>query len=397
MSSVTERHDVHGHLDIRRDLASAVRRGELPGSLLLYGPPGVGRQTVGRWLARLLVCEAPGDDGPCDQCRACRLALDLQHPDIHWFFPLPRPKGASNPEKLADALEEARHEALAEIRRDSLYRPPPDELTGLYLAQVRTIRRLGSTRPAMGPRQVFIVGDAELLTPQEASEEAANAFLKILEEPPPATTFILTASEPEALLPTLRSRLLPVRLRPLPEEDVAQFIGRVTDAEPARVRLAARLGQGSIGRALGYLPRDGEPNHAEAMRLKARQWLEAALNPKPAGRYAAALAEKPGGARGAFADMLDAMNLWLRDLAAVAEGSEEAVVNVDAVDRLRKLVPHTREDAIPRAIHLVEEAREGGRINANPQLTLAWVLNELHELLSPPTSRTAIAAPHRGR
>ncbi|HUG41238.1 MAG TPA: hypothetical protein VMM12_12180 [Longimicrobiales bacterium] len=374
--------EVHGHADVRRDLAGAVARKELPGSLLLYGRPGVGRQTLARWLARLLVCEDPAPDGPCDACRGCRMALDLQHPDIHWFFPLPRPKGASSPEKLADALEEARHEALAERRADPLYRPPPDELVGLYLAQVRTIRRLGASRPAMARRQVFIVGDAELLTPQEASEEAANAFLKILEEPPTATTFILTAADPDALLPTLRSRLLPVRLRPLPDQEVADYIGSRTHADPAAARLAARLGQGSIGRALAFLPRAGEPGPAEAVRTAARLWLEAALDPAPAARYAAAHAERPAGARGAFSDTLDALELWLRDLAAVAAGADSDVFGDDAADRLRPLARRVRADAIPHAITLVEEARKGGRINANPQLTLGWLLNRLAATLS---------------
>ena len=369
--------EVHGHEDVRRDLAHAVARDELPGSLLMYGRPGVGRQTMARWLARLLVCEAPGPDGPCDACRGCRLALDLQHPDIHWFFPLPRPKGASGPDKLADLLEEARHETLAERRADPLYRPPSDALVGLYLAQVRTIRRLGSTRPAMAHRQVFIVGDAELLTPQEASEEAANAFLKILEEPPPATTFILTAADPEALLPTLRSRLLPVRLRTLPTDDVQRYIAERTSLPSDQVRLAARLGQGAIGRALAFLPHDDDPGHATVVRAAARAWLDAALDPAPAARYAAAHAERPAGARGAFADTLDALVLWLRDLAAVAAHADHDVVGDDAIDHLRALARRARPDAIPAAIALVEEAREGGRINANPQLTLARLLNRL--------------------
>ena len=369
--------EVHGHEDVRRDLAAAVDRGALPGSLLVHGPPGVGRQTLARWLARLLVCEEPDRDGPCGTCRSCRLALDLQHPDIHWFFPLPRPKGTSSPEKLADALEQARFEVLDERRGTPLYQPPADELAGLYLAQVRTIRRLGSTRPAMGPRQVFIVGNAELLVPQEASEEAANAFLKILEEPPQATTFILTAAEPEALLPTLRSRLLPVRLQPFREAEILAFIEERTDADERTARLVARLGRGSIGRALSFLPGDDGASHTEEMRLAARGWMEAVLDESPVRRYTAAHGQRPAGARGAFADTLDFLNLWLRDLAAVAAGAEAEVVDIDGVKGLRALSRKVRPDRIPDAIARVEEAREGGRINANPQLTLAALLNEL--------------------
>jgi len=368
---------VHGHEDVRQDLARVVAREALPGSLLIHGPAGVGRQTMALWLARLLVCEGPGPDGPCGECRSCRMALDLQHPDIHWFFPLPRPKGASSPEKLADALEEARHEALAERRADPLYQPPVDEMAGLYLAQVRTIRRLGASRPAMGARQIFIVGNAELLVPQEASEEAANAFLKVLEEPPPATIFILTAVEPEALLPTLRSRLLPVRLRPFSEAAVRQFVEERAGAAPETARLVARLGQGSIGRALAFLPGEDGTSHVGTLRDTARAWLEAALAGAATSRYAAAHEQRPAGARGAFGDTLDFLALWLRDLAAVAAGAEAEVVDVDALGRLQALARSVRAEHIPAAVQRVEEAREGGRINANPQLTLATLLNDL--------------------
>jgi DNA polymerase-3 subunit delta' len=368
--------EIYGHEDVRRDLAAAMHRGELPGSLLIHGPAGVGRQTLARWLARLLVCEAPKASGPCDACRACRLALDLQHPDIHWFFPLPRPKGTSSPERLADALEEARFQALDQKRHDPLYRTPGDEPVGLYLAQIRTLRKLGSSRPAMGPRQVFIIGDSELLVPQEASEEAANALLKILEEPPPATTLILTAADPETLLPTVRSRLLPVRLRPFPEDRVRSFLEERGGIDGETARRVARLGQGSIGRALAFLPDDG-PSRAEELRTTAGGWLEAVLDSSPTGRYGAAHAQRPVAARGAFAETLDFLALWLRDLAAVAAGAEHEVVDVDALDRLRGLARRARAERIPEAIRQVEEARDAGRINANPQLTLATLLNRM--------------------
>jgi DNA polymerase III subunit delta' len=369
--------EVFGHDDVRRDLGAAFRRGSLPGSLLIHGPVGVGRQTVALWLARLLVCEEPDALEPCGRCHACRLALDLQHPDVHWFFPLPRPKGASGPEKLADALEAARFEALTERRADPLYQPRRDEAVGLFLAQVRTIRRLSANRPAMGQRQVFIVADAELLVPQEASDEAANALLKVLEEPGTGTTFILTAHDPDALLPTLRSRLLPVRLRPLDAPSIATFLRQRADVDPDTAGHLARLGRGSIGRALSFLSRDDGLTAAEEARGHALEWLEAALDPVPTRRFAAALAQRPIGARGAFADSLDALALWLRDLAAVAAGADGQVIELDAIERLRELSRRVHAERIPAAIELVETARDLGRINANPQLTLAWVLNRL--------------------
>jgi DNA polymerase III subunit delta' len=373
--------EVFGHEDVRRDLAAAFRRGALPGSLLIHGPAGVGRQTLARWLARLLVCQAPGAEGPCGECGGCRSALDLQHPDIHWFFPLPRPKGASGPDKLAEALESARFEALADRRARPLYTITEDEPAGFFLAQVRTIRRLAATRPAMAERQVFIIGDAERLVPQEASDEAANALLKILEEPAPGTTFVLTATDPDALLPTIRSRLLPVRVRPFDAGAIARFLQERAGVEPEQAATLARLGRGSIHRALAFLPDDGETPAALQVHQTALAWVQAALDPAPEPRFAASLAQKPVGARGAFGQTLDAMALWLRDLAALAAGADEQITDPEAAAELTALAARARTSALPEAIALVEEARDSGRINANPQLTLSCLLNRVSAVL----------------
>ncbi|NIP79632.1 MAG: hypothetical protein GWM90_10620, partial [Gemmatimonadetes bacterium] len=118
-----------------------------------------------------------------------------------------------------------------------------------------------------------------------------------------------------------------------------------------------------------FLPDDG-PSRAEELRTIARGWLEAALDANPTRRYAAAHGQRPTAARGSFAETLDFFAAWLRDLAAVAAGAEHEIVDPDALDRLRGLSRRVLPDRIPEAIRRVEEARDAGRINANPQLTL---------------------------
>jgi DNA polymerase-3 subunit delta' len=113
--------------------------------MLLHGPRGVGKQHLALWIARLTVCEGPAA-GPCDQCGPCRMALALEHPDIHWYFPLPRPKGVSR-DRLADALEQARHEVLAEVRARSLRPSWSDDVRAIYLGTVSGIRRTAAKRP----------------------------------------------------------------------------------------------------------------------------------------------------------------------------------------------------------------------------------------------------------
>ncbi|HEX7050500.1 MAG TPA: hypothetical protein VF188_09890 [Longimicrobiales bacterium] len=383
---MSELRPLEGHDAVRLALGRATLENTLPGSLLLHGPAGIGKQRLGLWLAQRIVCTAPRETEPCGACQPCRLVLRLEHPDVHWFFPLARPKRVSGPDKLADALEEARAAEL-EARRAEPLRPtaPAAEPVGFFLAQIQTLRGHAHARPAIGARKVFLIGDAERLVPQEASPEAANALLKILEEPPADAIFILTAADPDALLPTIRSRLLPIRLRPLGEDVVARFLIDQHGAPEAAARSAARLAQGSIGQALGFLPAGDEPGPLETLRRRARDLLAAATTDSEIPRLALAHATPTAGARGLFSDTLDFLRLWLRDLAAAASGAEALVVNHDALDFLTDLVRRLPDAAaaVPDALRSVDEAATLAHGNVNPQLILAWLLHTLHRQLAP--------------
>jgi hypothetical protein len=222
----------------------------------------VGKQRLALWLAALLQCDeagapASGAGEPCGECRSCRLARRLEHPDIHWFFPLPRPKGAGSREKLREKLEEARMEALERRRREPLARVSEEGSTGIYLAAVQEMRDRASRRPAMGPRSIFVVGEAEAMVPQAANPEAANAFLKLLEEPPEDTYVVLTSSRPGALLPTIRSRVLSLPVSPLSDREIirdflAEHAGADRDeAERAALDYTERLRPDRVQEALG--------------------------------------------------------------------------------------------------------------------------------------------------
>lgn len=377
-------HAVHGHEDVRTGLARAFAHGTLPGALLFHGPQGVGKQRLALWLGQLLLCERPGPDGPCNACRACRQALLLEHADLHWFFPLPRPRVSGGPEKLGEALEDARATELAARREESLYSPIRDTSTGLFLAHVQVLRRLAQARPAAGTRKVFVVGDSEELVPQEASQEAANALLKLLEEPPEDTTIILTAAEPESLLPTIRSRLLPVRVPALPVDRVAEFLVATCSVDPTAAATAARLSGGSIGRAIAFLPDGNADGPLEEARQAARTMLTAALSNSAAHRLAAALAQAPAGARAAsFVGTLDFLAGWIRDLAAVDAGAEDVVVNVDALDWLREQARRRPGigAGVPGALRAVDAASSLTTLNVNPQLNVATLLRDVGEQL----------------
>ncbi len=369
-----------GHDALRASLHRALSRGTLPATVLIHGMPGCGKQSLALWMARTALCT--GDPlHPCDRCGSCRLALRLEHPDIHWYFPLARPKRASSPGKLAEALEEARHNKLADFRQRPL-RPEGDtEVKGIYLAAVLSIRGRAHKRPAMGSQQFFIVGDAEYLVPQEASPEAANALLKLLEEPPDSSRFILTSGRPGSLLDTIRSRALPVHLPPLPADEVAAFLEGECGADPAAAKEAATRSQGSIGAALGHLDREGVQATERARSL---ELLRAAAGGRRGDSYKASLTFGAGGARGLLG-LFAALQLWIRDLGAAALGHDDRVVNADELQFLKETARRLKltPDRVAAAVDQVEEARMLALGNVNPQLLISGVLLELEETLTP--------------
>lgn len=351
-----------GHADTRRRLSDAARRGALPASLLFHGPRGVGKQRLALWLAQLLLCENPNAE-PCGACRGCRFALELTHPDLHWFFPRPRPKdGDPDLDDVRDDIGEAVRE-----RADSagLYEPPSG-MEGIYVATARAIVRLAALSPALGKRKVIVVGDAERMAPQEGAEFGANAFLKLLEEPPGDTTIVLTSSEPGALLPTVRSRVVAFAVATLPDEEVAAFLDHEAVAE--RLRKSKALPAGREARIAFAAGAPGRLVAAQSWKaaLEGADRLMKAATGAPLARYEVAWAQASTKARGAFADALDALGETLghrmRDLAQ--RGADREAL------------------AVTRAIERVEAAKERVIQNVSPQLITANLVRELQELLA---------------
>ena len=344
-----------GHENVRRRLRRMIDNGTLPGSILFEGPRGIGKQRLALWLAQLLVCER--EERPCNSCLACRSVLDLRHPDVFWVFPRPR---LSDANATADEVEEDLAEASSQrLENHGLYARPSGS-DAIFLSTALTIAGKAAMSPSMGHRKVYIVGDAERMVAQEGSEQAANAFLKLLEEPPADTTILLTSSEPGALLPTIRSRVVSIRCAPLSDADVLSFV-RQPDVKAALDALALPRGDAERVAMASGAPGDLLSVAAlSAARTAALKLLRAAST-GGADRYAVALAQGSAGARGAFSDVLAELNVLLRERAEECLLSGES----DAAYVAAKAVV-----AVTGA-----QARSDG--NVSPQLTTAALLDAL--------------------
>lgn len=356
-----------GHRQTRERLARAIRGQALPQVLVLTGPAGVGKQRLALWLAQLLLCEA-GTAEPCGRCRPCRLVEGLGHPDVHWFVPIPRPK-AADPGKQVEEAAETIAQVMEERRTKPLY-GPVDGMSSHGVATVRLVQQQATLTAVEGRHRIFILGDADRLVAQEGADVAANALLKLLEEPPPASLFVLTSVDVRRLLPTIRSRAVPLRLNRLTDAEVRDFLAAQVQPAlgPAELETRVAAAQGSIGAALGADDTAGKAYHA------ATQLLDAVLA-GPGPRLERVIRQTPWAARGEFSAMLDALADTLGEAAreTLGHGTHRPVPE--------RLLRHRSPDSLLKAMEHVADAREAAWGNVNPQLLLATLSAELAAVL----------------
>jgi DNA polymerase-3 subunit delta' len=360
-------HSLVGHHETRSRLAQAVQSKRLPQVLVLAGPWGVGKQRLALWLAQLVLCEAAGEE-PCGSCRACRLVGGLAHPDLHWFVPIARPKASETDTQVEEASQ-----AIAEVMEERRARPLYAQSNGMAshgIASVRLLQRRGILTSVEGGRRVFIIGEADRLVSQESSPEAANALLKLLEEPPPGSLFVLTTVDAQRLLPTIRSRAVLLRVGGVADADVRAFLAAHLRPAPSAAELDQRVAaaEGSIGRALAVGEESGKAQQA------AERLLEAVMaGPGPS--FEQALKQAPWSARGDFTAMLDALAETL------SEATRETLGQTPRRAVPRALRRYGHPDRLLKAMEHVEDAREAAWGNVNPQILLAVLGEELAEIL----------------
>lgn len=352
---------LYGHTGLRDRLLSRVVTGALPQSLLLHGPAGVGKQRLALHLAQALLCNS--DAPPCGHCRECRYALELTHPDLTWVFPRPRPRdGDSDPDDVAEDLAAA---AAKRVAQHGLYAAPPGN-EGIYVATVRFLTRQAARTPALARRKVFVVGDVDRMAQQEGAEVAANAFLKLLEEPPANTWILATTSAVGSLLPTIRSRTVAVRVPRLDDGTMRAFL-----ADPSVAEVLGRSGV-PVGESGRLLLAQGAPGTLLSSGVRetavsdARRFLEAAVAGNRAELLRLAFTQGHSGARAGFSDTLDALTLALyQRMKSGAAGPDPGAAG-----------------RAGRAIDLVQEARRLAEANVSPQLISARLLTDLASVLS---------------
>lgn len=338
----------------KRTVRRAWDEGRLAGSYLFYGPEGVGKEAAAMDLARALNCAER--ERPCRECSSCRRISGYQHPDFHYLAPVPHSSSESERRKIADEVAEQLKEKAAQPHRPLAF----DRPTAISIDDIRELRDGLALLPYEGGRKVALVAQADRMT-----EEAANAFLKMLEEPSPTTVFLLASDRPNMLLPTIVSRCQKVRFGLLPTGAIEAYLVERHRLPEIEAGLMADLAGGSLGRALEML----DQGFWEERDL-AWDMLESAA----AGDYHTMLHHVGQAAveRGKPERLLNLIEELAQDLLHLRHGLK--VVNSDRAERLRALERRLAGDRLASLAGRVERGKAALRQNVTPRLCLIAAL-----------------------
>lgn len=350
-------------------LRAAITGGRVPHAYLFTGAEGVGKDAAAIELAKALRCQQLGPQAtPCGNCRNCQNVAALQHSNVRFVFALPTGKGedgrADSPLlKLSDGEISQIQEQVGLKAANPYHNITIPRAQQIKISSIREVKRdiaFAATEPGW---RIVIISEAH-----QMGEEAANAFLKTLEEPAPNTLLILTSSHKEQLLQTILSRCQEVRFDMLTDAEIAEALVARNNIPRKDALLLSKLAEGSYSRAVELTNSD-----LQQLRFDVVSFLRAALKRSPMSVFAEVERLTTGTDRRGLERTLMLLLLWFRDAMLLRlTGREESVVNQDQVKDIQSFNSKFANASTDRLIRSVEEAI--GAVRGNAQSQLAFIV-----------------------
>ena len=341
-----------------RTLAAMLQADRLPHALLIAGPVGVGKRDLAIRIAQTLLCEGrePSRSGPCRECRSCRRlhdpmqpALEPQHTDVEVVAP-------------------------GSLCADSTHDHRNSRTIGICI--VRRLEHVVTLAPFEADHRTIIINPADALT-----SDAADAFLKTLEEPPDRVHFILLTAQHDQISETIRSRCRTLRLAPLPQSQLDTWLDQWTHeagvgipTDPQQRAELSRLARGRPGWLQANL-RDGDPvtlrsaqiddavRIASSSRAERLDWSEQVVGRSATPQTIANLEH-----------ILDAWTDWWRDLWLHQSGQPDAIIHVSQHRRVAQLAALYDQNEISHFLEKLQRTRALVQKGVNARLALDVLL-----------------------
>ena len=243
--------DIAGQHDVIQRLIQEAGTGTVPHAMLFAGPAGTGKFQTALAFARYLLCNnAAGHDDSCGSCPSCIKVNKLIHPDLHFIFPIINKKTSDEPTLCDDEMQTWRDfitqhdyfsyedwlQALGDQTKQTIITAKESDVIAEKL----------SLKSSQGGWRIVIIW-----MPEKMNASCANKLLKLLEEPPAETLFMLVSASPEKLLDTILSRCRRINFSPLSEQEISTFLQNSGyTADPVQAAETAHLSGGSWYKAL---------------------------------------------------------------------------------------------------------------------------------------------------
>ncbi|MEI6089236.1 MAG: hypothetical protein WCR42_02180 [bacterium] len=350
--------NIIGHEKTKEIFQHAILSNKLAGAYLITGIAGIGKDALAIEFAKTAMCETPIIENDtkisaCGHCKSCKNMAHLAHVNFDFIFALPT--GTTTDTKNDDPFDKLTASVIDEIKeqiaikaQNPYHRIQIPSANQIRISQIRFVKRkLSMTTNSEGHRFV-IISNAD-----EMAAEAANAFLKTLEEPSQNTTIVLTSSRGDTILQTIHSRCQHITCNPLPDDLIISELFKREGISDVQARIAATFAQGSYSKALDTLQEDTSELRETALNML-RTSMKKGTYREELMKYIEALEKHDK------ADMLLVMNFllfWMRDVAVLAnDRNEDKLINVDQLEVMRNFVKAFGKADINLAVKAIEDS-----------------------------------------
>ena len=316
--------DILGHEQIKEHFRNAVQTGKVSHAYILSGEAGMGRKSLANAFALSLLCEK-GMEEPCMQCHACKQVLSGNHPDLIYVT----------------------HEKPASIGVDDIREQINDTI---------------QVRPYSSYYKIYIVDEAEKMT-----QQAQNALLKTIEEPPSYAVILLLTTNQDAFLPTILSRCVQLKLKPLRDEVVREYLVQSLGIEESQAEIYAAFARGNLGKAIHLAESEEFRVMYDALILMLKHLKDADISELL--EYIRKLKEENLDIRGC----LDFMQMWYRDVLMYKTTKDiNLLIFKDEFSTIKAMSTVSGYDGLERILQAIEKARV--RLDANVNMELVMEL-----------------------
>ena len=323
--------DIYGQDAIKEHLQKAIETNQISHAYILSGEKNAGKEFIAKVFAQALQCEEAGAK-PCGQCHSCIQAESMNHPDIIYVM----------------------HEKPNTIGVDDIR----DQVNATVMV-----------KPFQNDRKIYIIPEGEKMT-----QQAQNALLKTLEEPPAYVTIIILTDNAEAFLPTILSRCVQLKMRPVDDEQVITYLKENLSVSSEQARVCAAFARGNIGRAKKLAVSEEFYNIKNEVLILLKNVVNMDL-------YEMIQAiKKISEYQMDVNDYLDLMAIFYRDvLLFKATNDVNHLIFKDEIQYIRKVADRSTYEGMEEILESLDKSKRRLDANVNFELTMELLLSAIKD------------------